>query len=106
MRRDATRVPTAPSQPKRERYEATDSGLAERLIDRHGTNMRYCAVWSKWLVWDGRRWVEDRTGRVQRWGKETIRAMYAEAGLIEDDAKRERFLSTSKAVNRQRGVKV
>ena len=43
-------------------YNLTDLGNARRLVHRHGRNLRYCWLWRKWLVWDGKRWVKDDTG--------------------------------------------
>jgi putative DNA primase/helicase len=34
----------------------TDSGNAERLIARYGSNLRYRVETKKWLKWDGVRW--------------------------------------------------
>lgn len=38
-----------------------DASNAERLAYYHGDEVRYCAAWGKWLLWDGGRWVVDRT---------------------------------------------
>ncbi|PZP63893.1 MAG: hypothetical protein DI596_02515 [Azospira oryzae] len=38
----------------------TEDGLAAAFTDRHAEDWRYCAAWGKWLMWDGRRWIEDR----------------------------------------------
>ena len=44
-------------------YNLTDLGNARRLVHRHGRNLRYCWLWRKWLVWDGKRWVKGRHWR-------------------------------------------
>ena len=44
----------------------TDLGNAEAFVEWHGRDLRYCAAWSKWLAWDGRRWVTDDTGAAMR----------------------------------------
>ena len=77
---------------KRETFSNTDLGNAERLIAAHGSDLRYCHPWKKWLVWDGSRWREDDTADVMRRAKTTVRAMYAEAAHIEDDKQRREFL--------------
>lgn len=38
----------------------TEDGLASAFTRRHGEDWRYCAQWSKWLVWTGQRWNEDQ----------------------------------------------
>ncbi|MDQ3695453.1 MAG: phage/plasmid primase, P4 family [Chloroflexota bacterium] len=66
----------------------TDLGNARRLIRQHGPDLRYCATWGKWLVWDGRRWPIDASGAVSRRAKQTIGSMYQEAAALPDEAER------------------
>jgi putative DNA primase/helicase len=70
----------------------TDVGNAERLVARHGRDLRYCHPWGRWLVWDGRRWADDATGEAVRRTKETLRYLAASANEIEDDGARKRLL--------------
>ena len=60
-------------------FARTDLGNAERLVVRHGRDLRYVYDWRRWLGWDGRRYRTDQTGEVVRRAKETVRAMYHEA---------------------------
>src|SRR5215203_6326231 len=60
-------------------HNPTDQGNAQRLVERHGGDLRYVHKWSMWLVWDGRRWRPDDTGEVVRRAKETVKATYREA---------------------------
>jgi putative DNA primase/helicase len=39
--------------------EFSDEVLAQVFIDKHGDELRYTALWGKWLIWDGRRWAPD-----------------------------------------------
>lgn len=57
----------------------TDLGNAERLIDRHGRDVRYVVEAGKWATWQGNRWALDDTGEVDRMAKETVRSIYREA---------------------------
>lgn len=57
----------------------TDAGNAERLVARHGTRLRWCAPWKKWLFWDGKQWGVDQIGSAKQLALETIRALYGEA---------------------------
>jgi putative DNA primase/helicase len=75
------------AQPKSE-YNLTDLGNARRLVHRHGRNLRYCWLWRKWLVWDGKRWVKDDTGEVYRLAKETVSSIYQEAAAAPNDETR------------------
>jgi len=57
----------------------TDRGNALRLVQRHGGDLRYCHPWSKWLLWDGKRWRLDDMGGIMARAKETIAHAYREA---------------------------
>ncbi len=78
-------------------FNLTDLGNAERLVQRHGADLRYCYPWNKWVVWDGRRWTTDNTGEIKRRAKETVRSIYAEAASAEDDNKRRDIAKHAKA---------
>lgn len=67
----------------------TDLGNAERLVTQHGTDLRYCHPLGAWFVWDGRRWNTDNTGEVMRRAKDTVRAMYGEAALLDQSDERQ-----------------
>ena len=41
----------------------SDEALALRFTERHGSELRYVAAWSRWLSWDGKRWTFDDTLR-------------------------------------------
>jgi len=77
----------------RDNYHLTDLGNAERLVSLHGQDLRYCHPWRRWLVWDGTRWRQDMAGVVMGYAKSTVRAMYAEAGNIENKDDRKSFLA-------------
>ncbi len=76
------RVPEIP------RRTLTDLGNAERFVDEHRGKVLWCGPWGRWLVFDGKRWVVDETGEVERMMKATVRRIYAEAAGIEGDEKR------------------
>ncbi len=70
-------------------FPRTDLGNAERLIHRHGRDLRYCHAWKAWLIWDGRRWKLDDSGAIYRRAAETVRSLYAEAAKLVDRGERE-----------------
>ena len=74
-------------------FHTTELGNAERLIVRHGDDLRYCARWGKWFVWDGRRWAEDTTDEVRRRAVETIRTFGKQAFDESDTELRKTFVS-------------
>lgn len=81
----------------------TDYGNAERLIERHGSNIKYIHAWKTWLVWDGQRWRPDETEEIQRLAKETIRSIKQEAEQCDDDKRRRiiaKFARDNEAIGR------
>jgi putative DNA primase/helicase len=72
-------------------FTLTDLGNAERLVDQHGDDLRYCHPWGKWASWNGTRWKIDDTGEVERRAVETVRSIYAEAEDADDSDGRKRI---------------
>jgi len=68
-----------------QRFPHTDLGNAERLIDRHGKDLRYLAAASEWCVWDGTRWGRDADGEIVRRAIETVRAINEEIKAEKDN---------------------
>jgi putative DNA primase/helicase len=65
-------------------FQFTDTGNAERLVARFGGILRFVPKWNRWLIWDGTRWRVDELGEIQRFAKETVRAIYQESSRSED----------------------
>jgi putative DNA primase/helicase len=63
----------------------TDMGNGQRLVLRHGHDLRYCWAHKRWYVWDGRRWCPDQTGEVERRAKDTARSILEEAAGHESE---------------------
>ncbi|HTE18355.1 MAG TPA: phage/plasmid primase, P4 family, partial [Armatimonadota bacterium] len=74
------------------RFHLTDAGNAERLVHRHGEDLRYCHPLKRWLVWNGRVWDPDQDGEITRRAIDTIRGMEVEIAM-EDDPDRRALLS-------------
>ena len=70
------------------RFNLTDLGNAERFVYRHGSDVRYCYPWGKWLVWNGARWERDEAGKVYKLAKAAVRGIYNEAANAEDEDRR------------------
>ena len=73
-------------------YPLTDYGNAQRLVAADGSELRYCAVFRRWFVFDGTRWAEDNNGEVMRRAKATVRRIGEEAAAIEDENGRKAVL--------------
>ena len=74
--------------PKTISFPCTDLGNAERLAHHYSNQLKYCHPWSKWVVWDGVKWSEDATGKINQLAKKTVRKIYDEAKQMQDDDKR------------------
>lgn len=75
----------------------TDLGNARRLVQQHGTEVRFCYNWNKWLAWDGARWRTDDSGEIERRAKSTVRQIYAEASRTVDDESRKAIVGWAKS---------
>ncbi len=61
-------------------FHFTDTGNAQRLIASYGSMIRYNDdPFSKWFIWDGRRWCEDRTNRIYYYVDRVVTDLYHEA---------------------------
>lgn len=80
-----------PDEPQDRRLHLTDVGNAQRLIRRHGENLRYCALFGRWLEWDGARWAPDETGGIVERAKETALGIYQEADAFSGSGDREKI---------------
>lgn len=69
-------------------FKNTELGLAERLVYKHGKNLRFCYDWQKWLIWNGKNWEVDDSGIIERLAKDTIKSLYAEAASEPDEERR------------------
>lgn len=74
----------------------TDIGYAHRFVNVHGHRVRYVATWGQWLVWDGRRWAPDNTGRAKLWMKAVARNVTIDTYDIADEKERERQFKDAK----------
>lgn len=75
-------------------YHQTEGGLAERLADEHGAEIRCIFLRDRkqlWQVWNGKQWQVDRGEQMMRKAKATVRGMYAEVGEIQDDKERKEY---------------
>lgn len=104
------KIEKKPSTSKEKRdwtYHFTDLGNAERLIDLHGQDLRYCYPFKRWLIWDGRRWDGDNRGQLRKFCKDTIKRIYQEALKLDDFEARKalmEFALRCESVKKQRDM--
>ena len=70
----------------RQRFNRTDVGNAERLVARHGDDIRFNVMEKTWYVWTGKVWKADQ-GRllIRKLAKDTARHIFSEAAIETDD---------------------
>src|SRR5208283_1856601 len=42
----------------------SEDAMALAFVQRYGAEYRYVAPWHRWIMWNGKRWVQDSTGSV------------------------------------------
>ncbi len=82
----------------------TDLGNAERLIDRHGEDLKYVHAWGRYLLYNGQRYEPDQCDAVKAKATETVRNIYHEAGDTLDEGERKALGSHAKKSEAQRGI--
>ena len=65
-------------------YALTDTGNAERLVRKFGTQIKYVRDQGVWRIWDGKKWKTDRRNRIDRMAKIIVRELAAYAGEAAD----------------------
>lgn len=83
---------------------ATDMTNAQRLVARHGRDLRNLYTErgpGSWLAWQGGRWARDADGEVVVRAKETLRAAYAEVPNCKEKEHKIRFMRALLASERQ-----
>ncbi|NQU49091.1 MAG: hypothetical protein HQ519_10625 [Planctomycetes bacterium] len=88
-------------------FHLTDSGNAERMVHHFGPEIRYCRPWSKWIKWDGKRWVVDASDQVLLLAKDTARIIIKDglaASDAEDEIELHKFSRTSESAKRRHAI--
>jgi putative DNA primase/helicase len=90
---------------KPDSFHCTDLGNAERFAARYQDKVRWCEVWNTWLVFNGKCWEPDKSGRVDQLAKATVRAIYREAADELDEARRKQLAKHAAASESNRAVR-
>jgi putative DNA primase/helicase len=86
-------------------YNLTDLGNAERFAAKYRDKVRWCETWNTWLIFNGKCWEPDKTGRVDQFGKIVVRSIYGEAEREPDDELRKRIAKHANASESSRSVR-
>lgn len=74
----------------------TDLGNALRFARLFKNKVMYCAEFGNWLIWDGRRWAMDKTGKIMDFAQKAIRSLYKDIGKMDSRDDREQWLEHAK----------
>jgi P4 family phage/plasmid primase-like protien len=64
-------------------FALSDAGNAERLGYYFGSDLRYCEETKSWVIWNGKQWKFNSTGKVMKYALSVVR------GIIRNEANRE-----------------
>ena len=76
-------------------YKLTDVGNAERFVAMFKDSVKYCAVYKKWFIWNGRFWEQDDTGKIITYAIECVRSIIHAADLLPEGDKRKAMIHHS-----------
>jgi putative DNA primase/helicase len=88
------------TEPLAEPVELTENALASEFTRQHADDLRYVHEWGKWLRWDGRRWMFDRTIMVHNLARALVRGIEVPpklAGRIQSAATVNAIVSLARA---------
>lgn len=69
-------------------YRGTDDGNAGLFLLLHGSDVRFCPPWDKWLLWSGSHWRIDERMDIARLAADVPRRLYRDAAAADDSAQR------------------
>jgi len=76
-------------------YKLTDVGNAERFVAMYKDTVKYCAVYKKWFIWNGKFWEQDDTGLVITYAINCVRNIINEANMLPESDKRKAMIQHS-----------
>ena len=61
----------------------SDDWIALTFTGRHAHDLRYCAAWGKWFIWDGVRWRADETKKIFDLTRKVCRDLAAQCNELD-----------------------
>ncbi len=86
-------------------FSFTDTGNARRLVHLFGDEIRFNTFpFSKWFVWDGRRWCEDQKNAIYNYVDKVVSSIHEEAAKADSDERKRlgKWALSLESMNRQR----
>jgi putative DNA primase/helicase len=74
-------------------FNLTDLGNGERFAQRYQEKVCWCHTWKQWLIYNGAYWEKDEHSRIGKLAKDVVRAIYAEAGTMNEKENRTKVAS-------------
>jgi putative DNA primase/helicase len=95
-------APTTQQPIKQEKlkFNLTEMGNAERLVNRNGLNIKFCIEFEEWLLWNGKTWIEDKKKYIERIAIKTFREMFLEASKEEDIDRRNQLMKWAQSTEK------
>jgi len=93
--------------PKLRKYERTDAGNSDRLVDQYGHDLRYCATFRSWYIWDGKIWEKDERNKILKLATNTARKILVSAAEESDPDKSKDIAKwgiASQSINRRKAM--
>lgn len=83
----------------------TELGVAERFVQEHGEDVRFCHQSREWFVWDGMRFAPDQTAAVNRLLKGTVRQLGKAAFDVDDEEKKKQAIRFAASCESDRSIR-
>lgn len=87
---------STPVKSEQKKYDATDSGNAQRIYDKFSPSIRYSYNRKRWYFWTGKVWILDEMGEIKKMADVICEDLKKEAWSIQDDELQEAALKFAK----------
>jgi putative DNA primase/helicase len=84
-------------------FKLTDVGNAERFVAMFKDEVKYCAAYKKWFVWNGKYWEQDN-GTIIEYAIHCVRSIYTDADMLPDGDRRKALIQH--AIRSENGNKI
>ncbi len=74
-----------------ENYKLTDVGNAERFVAMFKEDVKYCAIYKKWFIWNGKFWEQD-DGTIIEYAIHCVRSIYTYADMLPEGDQRKALI--------------
>lgn len=72
-------------------FRGSDDANANLLLELHGSDIKFCSTWNKWLIWSNAFWKIDDELDVFRLAADVPKSLYQQAATCNDKQQRRAF---------------